>query len=103
DGAHEEQHVFNLTGMNWKREAADPASPDTAAQTIGISEAFNIHITDQYAPGDYLYYFGGIDDVWLGLWGIIRAYGERKECLKPLCKGPDRILPLPPCPGVNAV
>ena len=103
DGAHEEQHAFNLTGMNWKREVADPASPDAAAQAIGISEAFNIHITDQYAPGDYLYYFGGIDDVWLGLWGIIRAYGERKECLKPLCKGPDRILPLPPCPGVNAV
>lgn len=101
DGAHEEQHAFNLTGMSWKREIADPASPDVAAQTIGISEAFNIHVTKQYGPGDYLYYFGGIDDAWLGLWGIIRAYDRCQECLKPLCK--EKLLPLPPCPGKDAV
>ncbi len=101
DGAHEEQHAFNLTGMNWQKEIADPASPHVAAQTIGISEAFNIHITKQYGPGDYLYYFGGSDDVWLGLWGIIRVYNHHKKCLKPLCK--EKILPLPPCPGKNAV
>lgn len=103
DGAHEEQHAFNLTGMSWKREVADPFSPTVASQTIGISEAFNIHVTKQYAPGDYLYYFGGIDDVWLGLWGIIRAYSCPQKCLKPLCKGKDSILPLPPCPGKDAV
>ncbi|MCI5953063.1 MAG: hypothetical protein MRZ49_00575 [Lachnospiraceae bacterium] len=85
DGAHEEQHAFNLTGMNWKREVSDPSSPDVAAQTLGISEAFNIHVTKQYAPGDYLYYFGGIDDAWLGLWGIIRVYGHSKRHLKSLC------------------
>lgn len=102
DGAHEEQHVFNLTGMNWKREVSDPASPDVASQTMGISEAFNIHITSKYGPGDYLYYFGGIDDAWLGLWGIIRSYDQPKKWLKPLCKGKDQILPLPPCPGKDA-
>lgn len=101
DGAHEEQHAFNLTGMSWKREIADPLSPDVASQTIGISEAFNIHVTKQYNPGDYLYYFGGVDDVWLGLWGIIRVYHHRRKCLKPLCK--ERRLPLPPCPGKNAI
>lgn len=101
DGAHEEQHAFNLTGMNWKKEIADPASPDVASQTIGISEAFNVRVTKQYGPGDYLYYFGGIDDAWLGLWGIIRAYDHRKKRLKPLCK--EKLLPLPPCPGKNAV
>ena len=101
DGAHEEQHAFNLTGMSWKREIADPLSPDVASQTIGISEAFNIHVTKQYDPGDYLYYFGGADDVWLGLWGIIRVYHHRRKCLKPLCK--ERRLPLPPCPGKNAI
>ena len=103
DGAHEEQHSFNLTGMSWKKEPSDIVSPDIASQTIGISEAFNIHITKQYAPGDYLYYFGGIDDAWLGLWGIIRAYDRPRKFLRPLCKGIDRILPLPPCPGKDAV
>ncbi|MGN0249809.1 MAG: multicopper oxidase domain-containing protein [Oliverpabstia sp.] len=103
DGAHEEQHAFNLTGLSWKREVIDPASPNVASQTLGISEAFNIHITKPYTPGDYLYYFGGSDDAWLGLWGIIRVYDRYRECLKPLCKGINQIIPLPPCPGKDAV
>ncbi|MGN0156331.1 MAG: multicopper oxidase domain-containing protein [Lachnospiraceae bacterium] len=103
DGAHEEQHSFNLTGMSWKKEITDAVSPDIAAQTLGISEAFNIRIHQQYGPGDYLYYFGGVDDVWLGLWGIIRAYSCKQNCLKPLCGEPDRLLPLPPCPGKDDV
>lgn len=103
DGAHEEQHSFNLTGMSWKKEIADVVSPDVASQTIGISEAFNIRITKKYGPGDYLYYFGGIDDAWLGLWGIIRAYDHPVKQIKPLCKGKDQILPLPPCPKKGAV
>lgn len=103
DGAHEEQHSFNLTGMSWKKEVTDILSPDTASQTIGISEAFNIHITKPYGPGDYLYYFGGIDDVWLGLWGIIRVYDRPQKRLRPLCKRKNQILPLPPCPGKDAV
>lgn len=103
DGAHEEQHAWNLTGMHWKKEITDLASPDVASQTLGISEAFNIHITDKYVPGDYLYYFGGSDDAWLGLWGILRVYDCEKECLKPLCRKMDQLLPLPPCPGKGAV
>ena len=102
DGAHEEQHAFNLTGFSWKKEIAEPASPDVASQTLGISEAFNIHIDQNYDSGDYLYYFGGSDDVWLGLWGIVRAYHGRKDCLKPLCKGGEELRLLPPCPGKNA-
>lgn len=99
DGAHEEQHSLNITGMSWRKEPADVRSPLTASQTIGISEAFNVNVTEDYGAGDYLYYFGGIDDAWLGLWGIIRAYDKYQECLKPLCKGKNMILPLPPCPG----
>ncbi|MBO5070545.1 MAG: multicopper oxidase domain-containing protein, partial [Roseburia sp.] len=63
DGAHEEQHSFNLTGMSWKKEITDVFSPVTASQTLGISQAFNIHVTKKYGPADYLYYFGGIDDI----------------------------------------
>lgn len=103
DGAHEEQHAFNITGMSWKKEIAERHSPDAASQSIGISEAFNLHITENYQAGDYLYYYGGIDDAWLGLWGIIRVYDKYRKCLKPLCKGKNRILPLPPCPGRDAV
>ena len=85
DGAHEEQHVFNIEGMEWRKEITDPVSPLVQSQTIDISEAFNIQIDKPYAAGDYLYYSGGIDDLWLGLWGIIRAYSEPHKGLLPLC------------------
>lgn len=103
DGAHEEQHVLNIAGMSWKREISDGNSPLAASQSIGISEAFNLNITKPYQPGDYLYYSGGIDDAWLGLWGIIRAYDREQKHLLPLCKKKNRILPLPPCPGKDEV
>ena len=44
DGAHEEQHVFNITGMSWQKEVADGRSPLAVSQTIGVSEAFNLNI-----------------------------------------------------------
>ncbi|MFR0734019.1 MAG: hypothetical protein ACLSHU_07360 [Oscillospiraceae bacterium] len=61
DGAHEEQHAWNLTGLPWRREITDPVSPLVQAQTLGISESFSLHIDEPYQAGDYLYYFGGID------------------------------------------
>lgn len=67
DGAHEEQHAFNIAGLSWRKEITDPVSPLVQAQTIGISEAFNLRIDEPYPAGDYLYYSGGIDDLWLGL------------------------------------
>lgn len=103
DGAHEEQHAFNITGMSWQKEVADNKSPQAVSQTLGVSEAFNLNVKESYQAGDYLYYFGGTDDLWLGLWGIIRAYDKYQECLKPLCKGKDMIHPLPPCPGKDDV
>lgn len=103
DGAHEEQHAFNIAGMSWKKELADLKSPLAASQTIGVSEAFNLNVTEKYGAGDYLYYFGGIDDAWLGLWGIIRVHRRYRKHLKPLCRGKDRIHPLPPCPSKDAV
>lgn len=99
DGAHEEQHVFNIEGLPWRKEITDPVSPLVQAQTIGISEAFNIHIDEPYAAGDYLYYSGGIDDLWLGLWGIIRAYAVPREDLLPLCGFRPVAAPQLPPPG----
>ncbi len=99
DGAHEEQHSLNITGMSWRRELADPRSPFAASQTLGVSEAFNLNITEKYGAGDYLYYFGGIDDAWLGLWGIIRVHRRYRKHLKPLCQGKAMIHSIPPCPS----
>ncbi|MGN0638988.1 MAG: copper oxidase [Huintestinicola sp.] len=101
DGAHEEQHAFNISGMSWRKEMTDLVSPIVAEQTIGISEAFNIRIDEYYGAGDYLYYFGGIDDVWLGLWGIIRAHGRRMKHLRPLCNAAKPV-PIPTCPPKGA-
>ena len=83
-GAQEEQHCFNIVGMQWQKEFTNPRSPITASQSLGISEAFNIRICEYYEDGDYMYHFGGIDDIWLGVWGIIRAYGKRTSSLLPI-------------------
>ncbi len=96
DGAHEEQHVFNIEGMSWHKEITDPLSPLVQSQTYGLSEAFNLRIDKPYPAGDYLYYSGGIDDLWLGLWGIIRAYAEPQSSLLPLCNTQANIPPLVP-------
>lgn len=93
-GAQEEQHCFNIVGMQWLKEPDNHNSPPTTSQTLGISEAFNFHINKEYGPGDYLYYFGGIDDVWLGLWGIIRAYKEPNRNLLPIRSNPDNLRPI---------
>lgn len=90
DGAHEEQHAFNLTGLSWRKEITDPRSPVIQEQTIGISEAFNLRIENDYGAGDHLYYFGGIDDVWLGLWGIVRAHASLQSNLPTLDGKPPK-------------
>ncbi|MGM9564840.1 multicopper oxidase domain-containing protein [Evtepia sp.] len=99
DGAHEEQHVFTLTGLSWRKEITDPVSPLVQTQTIGISETFNLRVDQPYGAGDYLYYSGGIDDLWLGLWGIIRAYAVPRKDLLPLCGIRPIAAPRTPPPG----
>lgn len=78
-GAQEEQHCFNVVGMKWNKEHLNRLSPISSSQTLGISEVFNISIRRDYNYGDYLYHFGGIDDIWLGAWGIIRVYRNLNE------------------------
>ena len=86
DGAHEEQHAFNINGMSWRKEITDPVSPIVQEQTIGISEAFNIKIDEHYDAGDYLYCSGSLRwDVESGMWGIFRVMScsirYRCECI----------------------
>jgi FtsP/CotA-like multicopper oxidase with cupredoxin domain len=89
-GAQEEQHSFVLHGHRWRRDPVAPNTPWVSTQVLGISEAFNYCFPLSGQRGDdrdYLWYFAGIDDLWLGLWGMLRSYGSRVPGLLPL---PDR-------------
>ncbi|WP_096153918.1 copper oxidase [Bacillus sp. FJAT-45066] len=88
-GAQEESHSFNIHGLRWKAERPDQETSFKAQQHIGISESFTI---ETYASrhGDYLWTFETEEDLWNGLWGLIRAHKEEVDCLIPL---PDRAPP----------
>jgi manganese oxidase len=76
-GAQEEQHVFTVHGMRWKRDISNPNSPYVNAQEVGISEHFEADVdpiprlNGAGNGGSYLYHFGSTDDLWNGAWGII--------------------------------
>jgi FtsP/CotA-like multicopper oxidase with cupredoxin domain len=73
-GSHEEQHSFQVHGMRWRRFRVNTGSPIRNQQTFGIAEAFTFINHEAYGPGDYLYKLSGADDLWLGCWGLIRAF-----------------------------
>jgi manganese oxidase len=73
-GSHEEQHSFQIHGLRWDRLRNDINSPVRNQQTLGISEAFTFKLDGPVFSGDYLWKFAGIDDTWLGCWGLIRAH-----------------------------
>lgn len=85
-GAQEEQHIFSVNGQKWLKEPSDPDSGYTNAQEIGISEHFEFFLKNglpgirkKYELVDYLYQGAGTDDLWNGMWGILRSY----ESIKP--------------------
>lgn len=45
-------------------------------QTFGLSEAFTFINNEPYGKGDYMYKLSSADDLWLGCWGIIRAFPQ---------------------------
>ena len=89
-GAHETQHNFNLHGLNWKIESNQEQSELTSTQTIGMSEQFTMDIQPNpvgVKQRDYLWSSQPIEDLWSGLWGYVRIWGEQNDSLKKL---PDR-------------
>ncbi|WP_409254069.1 multicopper oxidase domain-containing protein [Bacillus sp. SCS-153A] len=89
-GAHETQHNFNLHGLNWKREPDNSNTELTSTQTIGTSEQYTMDIQPNpvgVKQRDYLWSSQPIEDLWSGLWGFVRVWGEEKENL---IKLPDR-------------
>ena len=97
-GSQEEQHLFQVHGLRWREEPDDPGSPLVSAQTIGISEAFNAEMpgfdckaTDTPCRGDYLYGGTSMDDLWNGMWGIMRVHGAQQPGLPSLPDNPARL------------
>jgi hypothetical protein len=103
-GSHEEQHGFVLHGMRWRREWHGSTSTLVNQQTLGISEAFTLDIDPEeaspYGPGDHLWSFHAMDDLWLGCWGLIRALipGPIHTDLPPLPTSPGPTRPVPSRP-----
>ena len=91
-GAQEVQHMFEVQGMSWPREIANPNSPKVAAQEIGISEHFEMDLPAlnpalrARSYTDYLYRFSTVDDLWNGAWGLLRAFESSAEN-DPRCDG----------------
>ncbi|KGA96589.1 multicopper oxidase [Alkalihalobacillus alcalophilus ATCC 27647 = CGMCC 1.3604] len=98
-GAQEESHSFNLHRQRWRRERGDLDSELTQQQHLGISESFTAEFAIE-GKGDFdmLYHYGGIDDIWLGNWGLLRTFESEVPFLFPLpdraCP-PERLTPLP--------
>ncbi|WP_106496442.1 multicopper oxidase domain-containing protein [Lentibacillus sp. Marseille-P4043] len=102
-GAQEESHSFNVHGLKWPKERGNTNTNVSSQQHIGISESFTF---ETYIPrsGDYLWTFETEEDLWNGLWGLIRAYDENIPDLIPLSDRPKplkRSRPLPECTGEN--
>ena len=85
-GAQEAQHVFTMTDSMWLHEPDNKHSGYTNAQPLGISEhfEFNIKVSPKPTPVvDQLYMGSSIDQLWDGMWGIMRTYGKNLGATPP--------------------
>ncbi|HWM57418.1 MAG TPA: multicopper oxidase domain-containing protein [Pseudonocardia sp.] len=94
-GSHEEQHSFQTHGLRWRQEWHNNASPLVNQQTLGISEVFTLDLdpaeASPYGPGDHLWLFSAMDDLWLGCWGLVRS----------LLPSAENFAQLPPLPNLT--
>lgn len=81
-GAQEEQHVFSMTGMKWLAEPKSQNSGYMNGQQIGISEHFEFDTPVPSGATDSTdYWFGSpaVENLWDGMWGLLRSYGVKGE------------------------
>ncbi|MEQ1620926.1 MAG: hypothetical protein ABL919_05935 [Methylococcales bacterium] len=83
-GAHEEGHNFSAHNLKWLFEPSLKNSGYKASQMVGISEHFEFEVAavDKVrgdTPWADIAYFPGAatDDIWNGLWGIMRTYNGK--------------------------
>ncbi len=99
-------HNFTLHGLKWLAEASFVDSGWRASQTMGISEHFEQLVrvpswVSAQGSSDYLYMGGAaaIEQAG-GNWGLLRAYGARRDDLRPLPQNgdPRKNADAPVCP-----
>lgn len=92
-GAHEEGHNFSINGGRWFFEPGVASSGYRNSQMMGISEHHEFQMPrfiNSFGLGDQLFadflYAPGsaIDDLWNGLWGILRLYRDPQSDLQQL-------------------
>ncbi len=101
-GAQEAQHVFTMNGVKWLREPGVTTSGYVNTQPLGISEHFEFDIKTMAADAsqtDYLYFGSSVDQLWDGMWGLMRAYGtprydEGEKDREDVARLPGLALPL---------
>jgi manganese oxidase len=99
-GGHEEGHNFSINGVKWLFEPSLPNSGYRNSQMMGISEHYEFILPSlpKNSVGnfaDYLYTAGrATDDLWNGLWGIMRGYKGVQKDLLPLPNNDDGMAPL---------
>lgn len=80
-GAHEEGHNWTINGTRWLAEPSDPNSGYKDSQMMGLSEHFEFLAPSSKElapiPTDYLYRGASTDDLWNGVWGLMRIYDGR--------------------------
>jgi len=95
-GATEEEHTITIHGVKWLQEGMYPNSGFRDSQSMGISEYFNLNmpVLPDLGPGtptkvDYLYTMGAAtDDLWNGIWGLMRSYQKAQANLLKLPNNP---------------
>jgi hypothetical protein len=81
-GAHINTHSFSINGVNWLFEPSDTNSGYRGAQSMGLSEHFELmfQVPKTGSPNkiaDYLYKADNSDPyLTTGIWGLLRGYGE---------------------------
>jgi hypothetical protein len=100
-GATEEQHQATVHGMKWLSNGSgfgrSPNSGWRNFQSHGISEQFSLQVPVNPDPNqrgntvDYLYATDATrDGMWLGSWGVLRSYGQRRQDLEELPNNPQQ-------------
>jgi hypothetical protein len=88
-GAQEAQHIFTMNGVKWHRIPDSPNSGFVNAQPIGISEhfEFDIRVPNFKLPfADYLYFGSSVDQLWDGMWGVMRAFNRKNPAQLPTAR-----------------
>ncbi len=98
-GAQEAQHIFTMNGVKWHRLPDSPNSGFVNAQPIGISEhfEFDIRVPNFKLPfADYLYFGASVDQLWDGMWGVMRAFQRPDRAQSTSTTEPKKVaIPLP--------